>query len=564
MSNYKRFLSRREFIKTASESAAVLCAGSTLASSHLAGCDVFRTNSKTEFDTLIKNGTVYDGTLSEPYAADIGVKGDRVTAIGSIKGSARTIINAEGCIVTPGFIDVHTHCDLTFKRTGAKRYLAYLIPSWKGNYNYIYQGVTTVITGNCGYGYTDANEWLGIVESVNFGTNVFHLAPHGALRREVLGRKQPRELSAKQMDILKQRVAEEMEKGAIGLSTGLEYIPGWLSTSPELLELARLVRKYNGIYTTHIRDESGKIYPDGSIGVLEAVKEAIDIGRRAEVPVEISHLKISSPTHTVSADQLLDLVEQARMEGIDLTADQYPYDASSTKLSSLLPNEFESSGGVKKQYKTRQGRQEIRQAIREAFTHLGPDKIVITYYPEMDSYEGKTLMEIAEIEGTSPEEGYANMVCEDVSPDALFFSQDMKVVNKIMEKDYVITASDGWTIPKGITTPHPRIYGTFPRKLKKFSINNKSNNSNMKFVTVLRSMTGLPAEKFNLKGRGRIANNYFADIAIINLSSITDRATYQEPHQYSEGITHLFVNGKLAIENGKATGNRNGRALRRG
>lgn len=564
MSNYKRFLSRREFIKTASESAAVLCAGSTLASSHLAGCDVFRTNSKTEFDTLIKNGTVYDGTLSEPYMADVGVKGDRVTAIGSIKGSARTIINAEGCIVTPGFIDVHTHCDLTFKRTGAKRYLAYLIPSWKGNYNYIYQGVTTVITGNCGYGYTDANEWLGIVESVNFGTNVFHLAPHGALRREVLGRKQPRELSAKQMDILKQRVAEEMEKGAIGLSTGLEYIPGWLSTSPELLELARLVRKYNGIYTTHIRDESGKIYPDGSIGVLEAVKEAIDIGRRAEVPVEISHLKISSPTHTVSADQLLDLVEQARMEGIDLTADQYPYDASSTKLSSLLPNEFESSGGVKKQYKTRQGRQEIRQAIREAFTHLGPDKIVITYYPEMDSYEGKTLMEIAEIEGTSPEEGYANMVCEDVSPDALFFSQDMKVVNKIMEKDYVITASDGWTIPKGITTPHPRIYGTFPRKLKKFSINNKSNNSNMKFVTVLRSMTGLPAEKFNLKGRGRIANNYFADIAIINLSSITDRATYQEPHQYSEGITHLFVNGKLAIENGKATGNRNGRALRRG
>lgn len=561
--NDKRLLSRREFIKTASESATSLCVGGAIASAPLMGCDTVKTYRNTEFDTIIKNGTLYDGTLREPYVADVGVKGDRITALGRLEGSARTIINAEGCIVTPGFIDVHTHCDLTFKRTGAKRYLAYLIPSWKGNYNYIYQGVTTVITGNCGYGYTDANEWFDIVESVNFGTNVFHLAPHGALRREVFGRKQPRELSAKQMDILKVRVAEEMEKGAIGLSTGLEYTPGWLSTSPELFELARLVRRYNGIYTTHVRDESGKIYPDGRIGVLEALKEAIDIGRRAEIPVEISHLKISSPTHTVSADQLLDLMEQARMEGIDLTADQYPYDAGSTKLSSLLPNEFESSGGVKKHYKTRNGRLQIRQAIQDVFTHLSPDKIYITYYPEMDSYEGKTLMEIAEIEGTSPEEGYTNMVCEDVSPDALFFSQDMKVVNKIMEKDYVITASDGWTIPKGITTPHPRIYGTFPRKLKKIAINKKSNNSKMKFVTVLRSMTGLPAEKFNLKGRGRIAKNYFADIAVINLSSFTDKATYQEPHQYSEGVTHLFVNGKLAIENGKATGNRNGGALKR-
>jgi N-acyl-D-amino-acid deacylase len=564
VSNNKRLLSRREFIKTASDSTAALCVGGVMASSHLSGCDVIRTNSATEFDTLIKNGTLYDGTLREPYVADVGIKRDRITAVGKLEGSARTEINAEDYIVTPGFIDVHTHCDLTFKRTGAKRYLAYVIPSWKGNYNYIYQGVTTVITGNCGYGYSDANDWFDIVESVNFGTNVFHLAPHGAIRKEVFGREQPRELSAKQLDILKGRVAEEMEKGAIGLSTGLEYTPGWLSTSSELFELARLVRKYNGIYTTHVRDESGKTYPDERIGVLEAVKEAIEVGRRAEIPVEISHLKISSPTHTVSAEQLLDLLEQAQMEGLNVTADQYPYDASSTKLSFLLPNEFESSSGVKKRYKTGKGRLEIRKSIREVFTHLGPDKICITYYPEMDSYEGKTIMEIAEIEGKSPEECYTNMVCEDVSPDALFFSQDIKVVNKIMEKDYIITASDGWTIPKGMTKPHPRIYGTFPRKLKKFAFNNKSNDSGLEFVTVLRSMTGLPAEKFNLKGRGRIAKNYFADIAIINHSSITDRATYQAPHQYSEGITHLFVNGKLAIENGKATGTRNGRVLRRG
>jgi len=553
----EKLFSRREFIKTASDSAAVLCVGGVMASSHLSGCDVIRTHSKTEFDTLIKNGTVYDGTLSEPHVADVGIKRDRIIAVGKLRGSAQTIIDAGGCIVTPGFIDVHTHCDLTFKRSGGKRYLAYVIPSWKGNYNYIYQGVTTVITGNCGYGYSDANEWFDIVESVNFGTNVFHLAPHGALRREVFGRKQPRDLSVKQMDILKGRVVDELEKGAIGLSTGLEYTPGWLAKTTELVELARVTRKYNGIYTTHVRDESGTVYPGGRIGVLEAVKEAIEVGRRAEVPVEISHFKISSPTHTLSANQLIDVVEQARLEGMDVTADQYPYDASSTKLSFLLPNEFKSSGGVKKRYKTKAGRLEIRRAIEEVFTHLGPDKIYITYYPEMDSYEGKALMEIAEIEGKSPEECYTKMVCEDVAPDALFFSQDMKVVNKIMEKDFIITASDGWTIPKGMTKPHPRIYGTFPKKLKK----TKGNQTEL--VSAIHSMTGLPAKKFNLKERGRIAKTYFADIAIINPGKITDRATYQAPHQYSEGITHLFVNGKLAIENGKATGNRNGRALRR-
>jgi len=552
----KKPLSRREFIKTAS--AASLCAGGMIASSHLAGCDLIGTHSQTEFDILVKNGTVYDGTLSGPYRADVGIKGDRITDVGNINGSARTLIDASGCIVAPGFIDVHTHCDLTFKRTGAKRYLAYVLPSWKGNYNYIYQGVTTVITGNCGYGYADLNEWFDIVESVNFGTNVLHLAPHGVLRRDVFGRNPPRELSAKQMDILKGRVSEELEKGAVGLSTGLEYTPGWLATKKELIELARVAGRHNGIYTTHVRDESGTVYPDGRIGVLEAVKEAVEVGRRAEVPVEISHLKISSPTHTVSADQLLDVLEQARMEGMNVTADQYPYDAGSTKLSFLLPNEFESGGGVKKEYKTRQGRQDIRRAIKGVFSHLGPEKIVITYYPGMDSYEGKTVKEISDLEGNSPEDSYTNMVCEDISPDALFFSQDMAVVNKIMEKDFIITASDGWTIPKGITQPHPRIYGTFPRKLK------KARASQQDVVSTIYSMTGLPANKFNLEDRGRIAATYYADIAVINPGTITDRATYKIPHQYSEGITHLLVNGKFAIKNERATGERSGRALRRG
>lgn len=536
--------------------AVLLYASGTGTAFTTAGCSAIR--QAHTYDILIRNGIVYDGTLAAPYPADVGIKGDKIVAVGNLANDASQVIDADGRLVTPGFIDVHTHCDLTFKRTGWKRYLSYVIPSWKGNYNYLYQGVTTVITGNCGYGYTDTNEWLDMVDRIQFGTNVCHLVPHGAIRSELFGRHQPHEPNRRQMDLLKSRIAEEMEKGAIGLSTGLEYTPGWLATTDELVELARVVRKYSGIYTSHVRDESGTTYPDGTTGVIQSVQEAIEIGRRAELPVEISHLKISSPINRAAVEPLLHIIEQARDDGLKVTADQYPYHASATKLSFLLPNAFESGSGVKKQYKTRAGRARIRRAISAVFAHLDPKHIRITYYPEKDDYEGKTLNTIAEIEGQSPEACYTDMVCEDRVPDALFFSQDMDVVRQIMPREYIITASDGWTVPKGMTMPHPRIYGSFPRKLRQFALDEKR----MHLVTALYSMTGLPADTFNLNGRGNIQKNNYADIAVIDLDRLTDRATYQSPHRYSEGIVHLLVNGRQAIENGKATGVRGGRALR--
>jgi N-acyl-D-amino-acid deacylase len=314
-----------------------------------------------QFDVLIKGGTVYDGTLAEPQIMDVALKDGRIAAVGQVEGKAAKTIMADGLAVCPGFIDIHTHCDLTFKRTGWKRYMAYFMSSWKGNHNYLYQSVTTVVTGNCGYGYTDLNKWMGIADAVGFGTNVYHLAPHGMIREELFGKNQPTDLSSSQLEAMKRRVAEELDKGAIGFSTGLEYAPGLLSNTQELIELGKVVRQKGRLFTFHMRDESGAKREGNKRGIFEAIKEVAEVARRAEVPVEISHLKISTPFNDVTADQVLELIAMFRDEGLDITADQYPYDAGSTFITILLPDKFKTSDSVRDEYKTKSGREEIKK-----------------------------------------------------------------------------------------------------------------------------------------------------------------------------------------------------------
>ena len=553
---HKKDMTRRELLKKGGKTAAVLAVAGTAPALLDLGS---RAWADEWYDVVVKGGTLYDGVSPKPRIADIGIKGTKIEAVGSLSGMASKVIDAKGLLVTPGFIDVHTHCDLPFKRTGWKRYLSYFMPTWKGNYNYLYQGVTTVVTGNCGYGYTDTDYWMNMLDGLDFGTNVYHLAPHGMIRHELFGENQPRELTARQLDRLKGRVDEEMGKGAIGLSTGLEYAPGILATTDEIVELAKVARRHGGLYATHRRDETGKIHGDGRIGLLKSMKEAIEIGRRAEIPVEVSHLKIAAPRNNISASQLIDLIQKARDEGLDITADQYPYTAGSTYITILLPNEFKTALGVKEEFKTKAGKQEIRKTIQKVFGYLGPDKILISFYPGNESYEGKTLARIAEISGKTPADCFADMVCDDPPPMGIFFMMDIKDVKDLMKPDFIITASDGWTVPKDMTKPHPRCYGTFPKKIREFVIKEKL----VELPAVLRSMTSLPAEKFKFKGRGKIRKGYFADIAVIDLKAMADHATYIDPHQYSTGIKHLLVNGVPSIEDGKATGKRGGRALKR-
>jgi N-acyl-D-amino-acid deacylase len=550
-------VTRRDFIAgSAALAASVSLAGG--AAGILASCG--RSPAEGEYDTLITGGTIYDGTAGAPFVGDIGIRGDRIVAVGNLPATAGRVVDASGLVVAPGFIDVHTHCDLTFIRSGWKKNLAYVLPSFRGNYNYLYQGVTTVVSGNCGYGYTDVAKWLDTVDSVGFGTNVYHLVPHGIIREELFGEHQPTDLTAGQLGLMKARVKEAMEAGAVGMSCGLAYYPGFNASTDELVELARVAAQYDGVFAIHMRDESGAIAPSGTWALVDSVKEAIAISERAGIPLQISHLKALAPFNGITPADIFPLIEEARSRGIDVTADQYPYDAGSTFITILLPNELVSGESVKDAYRTADGRKEVKRAIGEVFTYLPPDRILISTMSEGNTeYEGKTIAQIAEIENRDPADVYVELVCDMKAPVGIFFQIDMDMVRQFARKEYVFTASDGWTVPKGMTMPHPRCYGTFPKKIREFVLQDKL----IDLGAAIRSMTALPAAKFGLAGRGMIQPDAYADIAVIDLDSIGDHATYLDPHQYATGIEYLLVNGILTIEKGSATGIRGGRACKR-
>ncbi|MHB8907867.1 MAG: N-acyl-D-amino-acid deacylase family protein [Syntrophales bacterium] len=499
--------------------------------------------------------------MAKPHIADVGIRGDRIAAVGSELGEATRIIDAKGLIVTPGFIDVHNHGDLTFQRLGRGAVAtASKIPSLAGNHSYAYQGVTTIVTGNCGFGYTDVDEFYDVLTKVKFGSNMYYLIPHGALRQELFGDDQPQKLTPQQLEAMKKRVAEEMEKGAVGISNGLEYAPGALTDTEELIELAKVVKKYNGVYVSHIRDLTGQIYRDGRIGIIEAVKEAIEIGRRAGIPVHISHIQINEPINNMTATPVIELITGARAEGVDITADAYPYDAGVTWITMLTPAKYKTDKGIKEEYKNAEGRAELKRAVEETFTYLGPERTMIIIYPERPQYEAKTIKEIAEMEKKTPSEMYVDMVCSTNAPQAIMQDQDMRNVRAfLMRSDFVFVSSDGWTTIKDAGKPHPRCYGAYPRMIRKFTVDEKA----LDLSTVIRAMTSLPAEKFRMKDRGRLAVGYFADVALINLQKFEDHATYNKPHQYATGVEYLFVNGVLAIDKGAVTGERGGRASKR-
>ena len=511
------------------------------------------------FDLIIRGGRVYDGTTAPPRIRDIGIKGDKIAAIGDFRGRATKTINAAGLIITPGFIDVHSQTDLILKEKGIGRVIAYIKRSLNGNHNYLYQGVTTIVTGNGGRGYANTAKWLGWVDSLKFGVNVYHLAPAEAIRSEMFGSEEVPLLDSAQKEILKNRLIKEVENGALGLSFDLSRYPDQKFSTGQVADIAAGVQPFGGIIALHLRNSSAETDSTGTPALVSSLREAIEIGRFSQTPIEISQLELTAPGKNFNYSQINKVISDARREGIDITIDQAPYDADLDALIRFLPAEYSADYAIKKEFAAGAGKDQIIRAIDKLFTSLGPEKFLIISYPANQSYEGKTIRQIAVAESKNPSVCYWEMAVAGQPPVVAVSDASERFAKRIMRSELVFTASQGLNYVRGNALPHPGYWGAFPRKLRKYALDEKIVHLN----DAIRSMTSLPADKFKLRGRGQIAVGNFADIVVIDLKKIRDRATFRKPEQYAEGIEYMVINGTVSLERGKVTGKKGGRALKR-
>lgn len=498
-----------------------------------------------DFDLLIVNGKVIDGTGNSWRYVDVGIKGDKIAAIGQLKSSTATKrIDATGLIVSPGFIDVHTHIE---------RNVGNMLAA-----NFINDGVTTVVTGNCGSSYTDIAGYAHQLDSVKISLNVATLIGHNSVRRAVMGETM-RDPTAEEQKAMEDLVALAMKNGAVGMSTGLIYIPGTFSKTPEIIGMAKVAASFGGVYASHIRDEADH--------VIAAIEEAINIGRQADMPVEISHFKVTYKPNWGRSQEILTQVEKAREEGIDVTVDQYPYIATSTSLNTRLPD-WAFAGG-RDSLLLRLADPGTRKLIRkEMVESLRAKKAkdysyaVVARFGADTTLNGLNISQINTIRGrrSKPDleaETILEMV-EQGGAQMVFFSINEDDLRKIMRYPFNMFASDAGISRYGSGVPHPRGYGTNARVLGTYV-------RDLKILTIeeaIRRMTSLPAQKFNLTDRGLLREGFAADVVIFDPATVRDRATFSAPHAYSDGFDYIIVNGTITSERGAHTGARNGKFLR--
>ncbi|MEX0778873.1 MAG: D-aminoacylase [Balneolales bacterium] len=499
-----------------------------------------------DYDLLILNGRVFDGMGSPWIRADIGIKGERIDSVGNLKNaSAQKVINAGGLYVSPGFIDAHTHAANGLQ----SRELSLAKPLLE-------QGITSVVINHDGGGPADlAGQEKRLLEH-GLGVNTIQMVPHGSIRSQIMG-SSDRSPSASELDQMKALVRKGMDYGAFGLSTGLFYVPGNFSDTSEIIELAKVVAKYDGIHVSHIRDEA-----DYSIGVVAAVDEIIAISEAAGLPGVISHIKNLGPRVWGLSTVLIQRINAARERGIEVYADQYPYSASVTSLSAALIPPAARKGGINA-LRTRLHDESSLKWIRDGITENldrrgGADRIMIQGYVQDRSLEGKTLQMVSDSLGTNPIDLTIEIMIAG-SPSIISFNMHNDDINLLMQQSWTMTSSDGVLVGIGAGVPHPRSFGPFPRKIRKYVLEDEVIN----LETAIRSMTSLPASVFRLQDRGVIRPGAIADIAIFDLAEIKDVATYTDPHHLSEGMVHVLVRGKAALSNGEPTGELHGRVLKK-
>ena len=500
------------------------------------------------YDLAIIGGMVVDGTGNPWFRSDVGIKGERIAYIGVIPAKeASEAIRGEGLVVSPGFIDIHTHSDPG------------LIANPRAE-NYLYQGVTTVVGGNCGSSPFPIGEHLEKLQKQGTSLNFATLIGHNTIRSEVMGMKDTPPTS-EELAEMKRLVKQGITEGALGLSTGLKYVPGAYASTEEVIELAKVAARYHGIYATHMREEG--------LGVIEALKEAILIGEKGGLPVQISHHKVVSADLWGASKETLRLIEEAHSRGVEVTLDQYPYPATSTGLTVLFPPW--SLVGGSDELKERLSHPETRQRIKEAIVYNivhdrgGSDigNITVTYFQADRSLEGKNLAEIARLRGWKPTPQNGAEIVMDIQlkgeGSAIYHCLNDEDIERIMRYRGGMVGSDGGITIFGRGVVHPRNYGTFPRVLG-YYVREKGL---LALEDAIRKMTSLPAQTLRLVDRGGLRVGAYADITIFDPQRVIDKATWENPHQYPEGIAYVIVNGKVVISRGKHTGALPGYVLRR-
>ncbi len=559
-------MTRRTFLaKTAKAGALASAAGAGIL---LRGCVTGK-----DYDLVVSGGTVYDGTGRPPFGADIGILGGTVKTIGRIPDSrARTIVLARGLAVSPGFIDVHEHTD--------ERIL--VNPRAESA---VRQGVTTLVSGNCGgspfpltdsmaeeqaknlkedYGleltWKDARGFFECIGKTGSAVNYTTFVGHGTVRAAAMGYGN-RAPSPAEMEGMKSMVRESVEQGVLGLSSGLEYAPGSFGSTEELIELCRVVRLSGGVYATHMRNEQE--------GILEAVDEALRIARETPIRLQISHLKIGYPRNWPKFDELLRRLERARAEGVNFRCDRYPYIAWATGLDMFFP--LWSREGPTKDFIARlrdpslQAR--LKAEVKKKEDDLGSwDKVLVSNVAteKNRSLEGQNILEAAQRAGKVPYEFIRDLLVEeDGRVGMISFAMSEDQLKVLLAHPLVGVGSDGGAVapygPLSKGKPHPRHYGTFPRVLGKYVREEKV----APLAEMIRKMTSMPAGHLALAQRGTIREGYAADLTVFDPDKIIDRATWTDPAQYPAGISHVLVNGALVIENGEHSGRLPGRVLRR-
>ncbi|MEJ2383694.1 MAG: D-aminoacylase [Xanthomonadales bacterium] len=522
--------------------------------------------SAAEYDLIIRNGTLYDGSGAPPVRGDVAVNGDTIARIGDLgDSSARQEVDAQGLAVAPGFINMLSWANVSLIEDGRSQ-------------SDIRQGVTLEVMGE-GFSmgpwndaikaetlekqtdiryaieWTTLGEYLQYLEDRGVSTNVASFVGNGTLRQYVIGYDN-RPATADELAAMKTLLDGAMREGAMGLSSSLLYAPSMYADTAELTELARVAGRHGGMYVSHIRDEGDRL--------LESIDELITIAREANVPAEVYHLKASGQPNWPKLETAIERIEQARADGLAITADIYTYHASSTGLHVQLPD-WAREGGIDAAIARLRDPDTRAKILSEITFRNGPDSILLVGFrnPELRKYIGRRLDELAAELGKSPAETMVDLIVEDNSRvQVVYFSMSEDNIRRKMAVPWIAFCSDAASMAaEGVfleQSTHPRAYGSFARVLGKFS----RDEGILSLEEAIRRLTGFPAENLKLDRRGRLAPGHFADIVVFDPARVRDRATFEQPHQYAEGMVHVWVNGEQVLRDGAHTGARPGRFVK--